>query len=111
MKSIEDRLHRACHCQKPDIDEPMLKCGAPLPCNRHTIRVAIVIGKPEEMPPHIIRELERAEKIKELNDSAAFKECGANGACHKWLDGSGMICTCSQFVTPNGMAGGNDTFR
>jgi hypothetical protein len=43
--SLKKKMRKVEYWQKPDIDCPRLKCGHPLPCPRHVVRVLLVIDQ------------------------------------------------------------------
>ena len=40
-RNIKTTSGRPFFCQQPDIDEPRLRCGHPMPCPRHSVLVVI----------------------------------------------------------------------
>lgn len=58
------------HCDKPDRDEPRLKCGYPLPCPHHT---AIITGDAEQtavaVPPALDLYEEQVSAMLDIGDA------------------------------------------
>ena len=61
MKNIKGRMF----CDKPDVDEPKLKCGYPIPCPHHTVIMEIGDKPKNKTTKHLLN----IKQILENNES------------------------------------------